>query len=283
MAIAKLEDELGDVIAKARVGQGCTVDQVAAMTGLSAHDIQGIESYRLRPSPEEVARLAEALSLDPRKLADLASDGWTPPPMGLPRNGMLVETAGVPYGGYTENCYILGCTETCAGAVVDPGGSADAIATRLEELGLSLELILITHAHADHIGGLRELVADSPKGIRLANHQLERDSVMRGLAAQWEPAKDGLPIQLGSLSITPLFTPGHTPGSTCYHAENVCFVGDTLFAGSIGRPADRQVFQQMLSDIQNKVLSLPEDTIILPGHGPATTVAEENAHNPFFI
>ena len=87
-------------------------------------------------------------------------------------------------------------------------------------------------------------------------------------------------MALGKLSVTPLATPGHTQGSTCYAINGACLVGDTLFAGSIGRPVCD--YTRMLAAIRSKVLSLPEDTDLLPGHGPATTVREEIGHNPFF-
>ncbi len=165
--------------------------------------------------------------------------------------------------------------------VIDPGGAAEVILSRLTELNLALDLVLITHAHADHIGGIKQL-ASAAKGLRVACHQLERDSVTRDLPVRWEPAKDSVGIALGALNITPLCTPGHTPGSMCHAADGACFVGDSLFAGSIGRPSNQAVYQQMLKDIRAKVLALPDETILLPGHGPATTVGAEKAHNPFF-
>jgi hydroxyacylglutathione hydrolase len=275
-----LEDELGDIIGKARLGLAISPGQLAAATGLSLQELAEIEAYRLMPDADRLEVLARTLSLDPEKLAGIAA-GWLPEPVTLPRGTMIVETVPVPYGSYGENCYVIGCAETLAGAVIDPGGAVDAINAALTQHGLTLDLVLLTHSHGDHIGGLKPLVAGRP-AIRLANHQLERDSVIRGLANPWEPATDGIPIKLGSLTITPLFTPGHTPGSTCYLASDACFVGDTLFSGSIGRPASPAAYQSMLAIIGCKLLSLPDSTIVLPGHGPASTVGEENGHNPFF-
>ena len=276
-----LEDEFGDIISKARYGLGITIAQLAHEAGLSERAVEDIESYRLVPDTAVIDKLASLLSLDAPKLADIANQRWSPEPANAPASSMIVETIAVPYAAYGENAYIIGCKQNQLAAVVDPGGAIDEINNRLAEGNLNLETILITHAHRDHIGGLKQLAIAWP-GAKLINHQTERDSILRGLKSSWAPAKDGINIHLGDLSITPLFTPGHTPGSMCYRIDSVCLVGDTLFAGSIGRPGSREVYKQMLAEIRSKILSIPEHTIILPGHGPATTVAEEKAHNPFF-
>ncbi len=276
-----LEDEFGDIVRKARAGNGLSVGQLAHVVGISASDIESIESYKLRPSPDIAELLAKALGLDPNKLIDSLIEEWSPAAAALPSNGMIVEQIVVKYGNYNENAYILGCSETKIGAVIDPGGAAEEISARLDALGLKLDAVIITHAHADHTGGIKALIADW-HDVRIVSHQLERDSIMHGLSNRWEAAKDGVIFTLGKLEVVPISTPGHTPGSVCYRVGGVCFVGDTLFAGSIGRPASIQAYRSMLEFIRCRVLSLPSETAILPGHGPVTTVAQEQAHNPFF-
>lgn len=274
--MANLEDELGDIVSKARMGLGYSVDKLAAATGISIFDIENIEAYRYLPKRDYIDKLAQVLSLNSDKLADIAAGAWTPN-VSLPHNGIYLENIPVSYGSYKENCYILGCKETHVAAVVDPGGEVDTILHHLSENELNLELILITHAHADHIGGMSGLLDVIPNARLTGN-----ESIARFSSYKWEIARDGVPVQFGSLSIKPLYTPGHTQDSTCYLVDELCFVGDTLFAGSIGRPSTPQIYKQMLKNIRHKLLSLPEDTILLPGHGPAATVGEERSHNPFF-
>jgi glyoxylase-like metal-dependent hydrolase (beta-lactamase superfamily II) len=191
----------------------------------------------------------------------------------LPKKSTLVENIFVPYGAYGENCYILACPNTRKAAAIDPGGSVDEILQRLSDQNSTLDMILITHAHGDHIGGIKELVSAIPN-IQVITNPLESHSLPN--------IKEYVQVSLGNLDIIILHTPGHTPGSTCYYTDGVCFVGDTLFAGSIGKPASQQVYEKMLSSIRDKIFALPDDTILCTGHGPMTTVAEEKAHNPFF-
>ena len=277
----QLEDEFGDIVAKARKGIGLTVSQLARAAGLVEKDIEDIESYKFIPSSEIIANIAEHLSLDSYKLIEIANDAWIPNIPSLSRDKLHVKVIPVYIGNCGENCYIMVSAESGKAVIIDPGGSVDDIDKYLQENQLTLDLILITHAHGDHIGGLKQLAMQWPRA-RLANHQVERDSVIYGLSLIWEPAKDGVNIHFDNQYITPIFTPGHTTGSICYLVDGFCFVGDTIFAGSIGRSSGLSDYQPMLAGIRNKLLTLPDETILLPGHGPATTVGEEKEHNPFF-
>jgi glyoxylase-like metal-dependent hydrolase (beta-lactamase superfamily II) len=161
--------------------------------------------------------------------------------------------------------------------VIDPGISATDILRRFEELDITCELILITHTHADHIGGI-EGIAEALPRVRIAGNHI---GAVASPHTSWQIPDDEI-IQLGDLEFHALGTPGHTADSLCYAIGGAIFTGDTLFAGSIGRPASSEVYREMLQSIRSKVLSLPDATAIYPGHGPATTVGQEKASNPFF-
>jgi len=276
-----LEDEFGDVIAKARLGNGLSAAQIAAIAGLEEPRLAEIEHYRLNPSEDVVRQLAEALHLDPHKLMESASGTWTPQERDLCGGAVCVRQIRVPFGPYSENAYIAGCQKSRMALIVDPGGAVEDITRLLHREKLTPELILITHPHADHIGGLHELMGCFPN-VTVVGAATDHAAIMHGMDGRWQEAQDEAEFVMGRITVKAMSTPGHTPGAICYALSGACFVGDSLFAGSIGRPESSLVYAKMLSSIRDKVLSLPRDTILLPGHGPATTVAEELDHNPFF-
>ena len=201
--------------------------------------------------------------------------------------------ATLPTGPLEVNCYIIGCEATRKAAVIDPGGHAGNILKLLAKQKLQLEMIINTHGHFDHIGGNSELLKAT--GAELIIHQddsplLERageHAAAFGLRVEPSPApnrllKGGETLQLGELSFQVIHTPGHSPGGICLYIDDILLVGDTLFAGSIGRtdlPGGHH--QLLISNIKEKLLPLPENTKVYPGHGPMTTIGAEKLHNPF--
>ena len=154
----------------------------------------------------------------------------------------------------------------------------------LEQRGLNLTGICLTHGHTDHAGGLDRILQTWSVPVYLGDGDFD--------LLPWKPSKDRITtpedrqsITFGNLALECLATPGHTPGGFCYRMRqtdrDLCFVGDTLFAGSVGRSNPFSLYSTHLKSVQEIVLQLPEDTVLLPGHGPATTVREECGYNPF--
>jgi len=206
---------------------------------------------------------------------------------------MILET--FPVGPLQCNCTILGDEEAGEAIVIDPGDEVGRIHRRLVALGLKLKQILVTHAHIDHVGGALKLKRLTGAPILLNENDMPLLKMM-ALQAGWlgvetpETAPpdaslaDGLLVGLERYPAEVIHTPGHTQGSVCLHFAPLKMViaGDTLFAGSIGRtdlPGGNS--QQIIESIESRLLALPEETKVLPGHGPATTIGAERRSNPF--
>ena len=206
---------------------------------------------------------------------------------------MILET--FPVGPLQCNCTLMGDEESREAIVIDPGDEVSRIHRRLTEHGLKLRQILITHAHIDHVGGALKLKSLTGAPIYLNENDLPLLSMMAAQAA-WigvptpdtappdEALTEGRRVGLDNYPAQVLHTPGHTQGSICLHFEPLKMViaGDTLFAGSIGRtdlPGGN--FDQIIDSIQTRLLSLPDATTVVPGHGPVTTIGAERKSNPF--
>ena len=200
-----------------------------------------------------------------------------------------------PVGQLACNCTILGDEQAHEAIVIDPGDEIERIHARLTELGLKVKQILITHAHIDHVGGALKLKRLTGAPIFLNENDLPLLEMMQA-QAEWLGAPtpetappdgtlaDGATVGLESCAAKVLHTPGHTQGSVCFHFVplKLLIAGDTLFAGSIGRTdLPGGDFDQIIDSIQTRLLILPEDTMVLPGHGPVTTIGKEHKSNPF--
>ncbi len=198
---------------------------------------------------------------------------------------------------FLTNCYIVGSEETKEGIIIDPADDAEAIMENVRQMGLTIKLVVATHVHPDHVMALGQVLEET--GAPFAVH---RDEPVGGLAGGVSrmvglmigsvkappkpdrPLKDGDTIEIGDLKFTVLHTPGHSPGGISLYGHGVVFVGDTLFNYSVGRTDFPGCSHRTLIDsINNKLMNLPGDTVVYPGHGPKTTISHERLHNPFLV
>jgi hydroxyacylglutathione hydrolase len=269
-----LEDELGDILQKARDGKSWSRDDLVRETDLPGDDLQRIESYQLTPEDADILKLAKALNLDGPALIDIARERWEPDKPADDPDFDLV-CLNVFMGEYPVNCYLLRCKSTGETAVVDTGANPKTIISKAREMNIRPSMVLLTHAHPDHAGGLGELsnAFDCPTYIDYKEPQPKGSS-------KFKIVKDGDEVTLGKLRIQCIETPGHTTGGVSYLINQTLLSGDVIFAGSMGRA--NSSWEELFNSITEKVLRLPDATGIHPGHGPATTVGQEKNHNPFF-
>ena len=206
---------------------------------------------------------------------------------------MIVEKLVV--GPYASNCYIVGSQSNKEGVIIDPGDEAKRILKKVEGLKLDIKLIVLTHGHIDHTGALKEV--REATGAEVAVHADDAQSLgrgvslisalMPGLSYPTPPPpdrllKDGDSIDIGDLHFLVLHTPGHTSGGICLLGEGVVFSGDTLFNYSVGRTdLPGGSYSQLMNSLQTKLMTLPDNTVVYPGHGPETTIGAEQRGNPF--
>ncbi|MBU6399231.1 MAG: MBL fold metallo-hydrolase, partial [Verrucomicrobia bacterium] len=270
------EDHVGDVIRKARQAAGVSLETAARAARLAPELLRHLEETGRLDRSTDFAGLATALGLMPGKLERIA-DGWLPTPVDTNhwREFRMIATAAA---GIMVNCYLVWDEVTREAAVFDTGWDAQPILALVAEHQLELKHLFLTHSHEDHLAALAPLRERFPKS-RLHTSSKSAPPQHRNRANDF--------IHLGSLRITNRDTPGHAEDGTTYvvgtwpeDAPNVAFVGDAIFAGSIG--TGNQSWELARQKVRQQILSLPPPTLICPGHGPLTTVGEEQANNPFF-
>jgi glyoxylase-like metal-dependent hydrolase (beta-lactamase superfamily II) len=272
----QLEDHPGDIVHKARAMSHVSAAAAATAAGVSESDLARFEASGQGAAEINIAALAPLAGLHPQKLAAIVG-GWLPAPKDL-RQWPAIRSFTSAADGLTVNCYLVWDATTRAAALFDTGVDAQPVLDVIAAEGLALRHIFITHSHWDHVEALPKFRAAHP-------------------AAQWHSSSQNAPanqrnkpgevIPLGSLRITHRDTPGHAEDGVTYlisgwpkNAPTVAVVGDAIFAGSMGN--GNGAWELAKQKVRDEILSLPGETLICPGHGPLTTVAEEKAHNPFF-
>ena len=202
----------------------------------------------------------------------------------------MIKIHALPLGSYQTNCYIVHEEHSKTCAVIDPGYTPERVLAQAEKLGLQVDAVLLTHGHFDHVGGVEAIVKAT--GCALWMREADYTQFKTPENDFFYPIHDcdftevqlceeGEQIHAGGLTFTVMETPGHTWGSVCYLCENALFSGDTLFAGSCGRTdlpgGDGQTIVLSLE----RLAELEDDYTVYPGHGGATTLARERAHNPY--
>jgi glyoxylase-like metal-dependent hydrolase (beta-lactamase superfamily II) len=202
-----------------------------------------------------------------------------------------------PVGPLQCNCSIIGDETTREAMVIDPGDEIEDVLVLIRKHNLTVKQIVVTHAHIDHVGGAMKLRAATGAPI-LLNQNDDALLKMLDVQATWigveNPGKveidqsigQGDTVRAGTLTANVIHTPGHTEGSVCLYfpAERKLIAGDTLFAGSIGRTdLPGGSMRKIINSLHEKVLTLPDETVVVPGHGPLTTIGEERESNPFLL
>ena len=202
----------------------------------------------------------------------------------------------IPVTPYQQNCSLVICEATKKAAIIDPGGEVERILSAVKNHNVTVDKIILTHGHLDHVGGTEALaetlnipVIGPEKEDAFWLNELEQQSKMFGfpkatsfLPTQW--LEEGDHVEVGNIKLSVLHIPGHTPGHiTLFDAvSKQIIVGDILFNGAVGRSDfPRGNHQQLISGIKQKLLTLPDETVVFPGHGPTTTIGREKISNPY--
>jgi len=267
-----VEDEYADIVGKAQKGLDLSTEELARKADLELDQVRA--ARRGDFDPDVAAALAQALGLNRKALLAIGSGDWRPAPV-PETEGFLA--AHSPFSDpYVVNAYVVWDPKTREAAVFDTGTQADPLVEALEGRGLEPSAVYLTHAHSDHVRGLSDL-------LRRFSCPVYASPRSRSLPVEARPVEEGFSAPLGRLRIRALETPGHTEDGLTFAVEGLerafAVAGDALFAGSIGGPSHSYAASL---DSLAKLLSLDPDTVLAPGHGPLTTVAEEREMNAFW-
>jgi len=265
-----LEDSFQDILGKAQRGLKLSTDTIARDAGVSEADFQKALDGHF--DEKTVAKVAPVLKLDAGRLVALGKKEWHPGTTQFPEGLARTNT---PFDDMTVNAYIVWDPATKKAAIFDTGADCEPLLAIIREKGLHPEYILLTHTHADHIADLSKLTKAT--GASVHGHKSE-------VSGRAKPLEWGDKFPLGNLTIEARQTSGHAIGGTTFFITGlktpVAVVGDAIFAGSMGGGAIS--YADALRTNRANIFTLPDETVLCPGHGPLTTVGLEKKHNPFY-
>jgi glyoxylase-like metal-dependent hydrolase (beta-lactamase superfamily II) len=269
MTMIPLEDNFNDIIGKAQRGFKLRDDQLAERAGIAVNELGRIQSGKVED--ELIRKVARALSLGPGALVASANKRWLPAEQELAGLAQF----NTPYHDMTVNAYLVWDPKSRQAVAFDTGADCSPVLQFAKSNDLAIKLILLTHTHPDHIADLARFKSETGAPTFVP----EREPI-----AGAESFSEGRTFELGGLRIETRLTSGHSAGGITFVisglARPVAVVGDAMFAGSMG--GGGVSYTDALGNNRKKILSLPNETVLCPGHGPLTTVAEEKLHNPFF-
>jgi hydroxyacylglutathione hydrolase len=270
-----LEDHIGDICRKARVQTKTSMALAMAAAGVDESSLHAFETDGMAAASVDVVVLADLLGLDASKAEGVAR-GWEPASVDLAawRELRMVTTA----EGFEVNSFLAWDPDTREAALFDTGWFADDIFKLIDDHGLDLQHLFITHMHGDHVAALGAVRKRHPE-VQLHSGSAHAPAAQRMVR--------GEPVAVGGLRVDVRLTPGHAEDGVTFviagwagGASSVAVVGDAIFAGSMGKDFNTPELAQR--KIREEILSLPPETLVCPGHGPLTTIAEELENNPFF-
>jgi len=271
-----LEDEFGDIVRKTMGGMHVDASRLAQQTGIDRRTIEAWTRSEGMPGDEQVRAVARALRLDPERLADIAENRYRPPAISVD------DVRHHPQDPHSSNGYVFFLDGGKRAALVDPAGIPQNLLRILRDGAYHLQYILVTHKHADHCDATGTVSQAFPQA-QIVMHKADVHAI-GPLASKALLVRDNEELPFGDdVRIRMLHTPGHTDGSSSYVFRSTVFTGDTLFAGSVGGAyGDASTYDDILNSVRSKLFTLPDETVVMPGHGPPTTIELEKAHNPYF-
>jgi glyoxylase-like metal-dependent hydrolase (beta-lactamase superfamily II) len=272
MARIPLEDSFSDIINKAQRGLKISDADLAQRAEVTLPDLLAVKGGAAQIAV--LRRVARHLRLGPEALEALAVKAWYPAQPNFPAGFAAFNTA---FDDMTVNSYLIWDARARIGAAFDTGANCEAMLDTIHAEKIALHYIFLTHTHEDHVADLKRLATETRAEVW--SHELEPAPF-----AGAKTFKENVHFHLGPLSIKTLLTSGHSPGLTTYYVTGLSWplaiVGDSIFAGSMGGSPTH--YAEQYRNNREKILQLPNDTVLACGHGPLTTLGQEKKHNPFF-